>query len=249
MSDDNGTPVYLVYGATGGMGSALVRRLAASGGTVYAAARDADKLKALTDEVGCTGMVVDALDAGQVDAAVDQAKESGGRLDGVANCVGSLLLKPAHATKDEEWRHTIDTSLTSAFYVVRAAAKALRKGGGSIALVSSAAGRIGLANHEAIAAAKAGVIGLTLSAAASYGSSGVRVNCVAPGMTMTPLTEPIAKNEASLKASEAMHVLGRAGQPEEVASALAWLLHPDQAWVTGQVLGVDGGLGTVRSRK
>jgi len=120
--------------------------------------------------------------------------------------------------------------------------------GGSIVLVSSAAARIGLPNHEATAAAKIGVIGLTLAAAASYGPRGIRVNCVAPGLVRTPLTARLTANEASLKASDAMHVLGRIGEPAEVAAALAWLLDPAQGWVTGQVLGVDGGLGSVRAR-
>ena len=120
--------------------------------------------------------------------------------------------------------------------------------GGSIVLVSSAAARIGLANHEAVAAAKAGVIGLTLSAAATYGPRGIRVNCVAPGLVRTPLTARLTANEASLKASTAMHALGRIGEPQDVAKAIEWLLSPEQSWITGQLLGIDGGLGSVRSR-
>ena len=171
-----------------------------------------------------------------------------GRLDGVANCVGSLLLKSAHSTTEAEWSSTIATNLTTAFAVVRAAARAMLPAGGSIVLVSSAAARIGLANHEAIAAAKAGVIGLTLSAAATYGSRGIRVNCVAPGLVRTPMTVRLTANDASLKASTAMHALGRIGEPEDVAVAIEWLLSAEQKWVTGQVLGIDGGLGSVRTR-
>ncbi len=115
-------------------------------------------------------------------------------------------------------------------------------------LVSSAAARVGLANHEAIAAAKAGIEGLVRSAAATYGPAGLRVNAVAPGLTRTPLTERITSNDAAAEASRAMHVLGRLGEPQDVASAIAWLLDPDQSWVTGQVIGVDGGLGAVRAQ-
>ena len=109
-------------------------------------------------------------------------------------------------------------------------------------------GRLCLPNHEAIAAAKAGVIGLTLSAAASYAGYGIRVNCVAPGLVKTPLTQRITGNENLLRASIAMHPLQRIGEPADVVSAIAWLADPRNGWITGQILGVDGGLGSVRSR-
>ena len=121
-----------------------------------------------------------------------QIAERYGRIDGVVNCVGSLLLKPAHLTSDKEWDATLINNLHSAFYVLREAARIMMKGGGgSIVLISSAAARVGLANHEAIAAAKAGILGLTLSAAATYASKGIRVNAVAPGLVRTPMTERI----------------------------------------------------------
>jgi NAD(P)-dependent dehydrogenase (short-subunit alcohol dehydrogenase family) len=105
-----------------------------------------------------------------------------------------------------------------------------------------------MANHEAIAAAKGGVIGLTLSAAATYAPRSIRVNCVAPGLLDTPLASRLTSNEAALKMSLGMRALGRIGKPEDVASGIAWLLDPDNSWVTGQILGIDGGLGTVRAR-
>ncbi|MFO0936372.1 MAG: SDR family oxidoreductase [Gemmataceae bacterium] len=169
-----------------------------------------------------------------------------GRID--AATTGSLLLKPAVSTSESEWQATIAANLTSAFSVVRACSQAMIGQGGSIVLVSSAAARIGIANHEAIAAAKAGVIGLTLSAAATYGPRGIRVNCVAPGLVRTPLTTRLTSNDASLKASTAMHALGRIGDVADVASAIDWLLNAEQSWVTGQVLGIDGGLGSLRTR-
>jgi NAD(P)-dependent dehydrogenase (short-subunit alcohol dehydrogenase family) len=240
-------PVYAILGATGGVGAALCRRLAAQGARLVISARDETKLAPLATELNATYLVTDATQSEQVDAFIAHATATSDQLDGVANCVGSLLLKPAHITNDNEWDFTLRQNLNSAFYLLRAATKAM-KAGGSIVLLSSAAARIGIANHEAIAAAKAGVIGLTLSAAASYSARNIRVNCVAPGLVATPLTWRITGNEASVKASAAMHALGRIGAPEDVASAIAWLLDPSNSWVTGQVIGVDGGLSSVKPR-
>ena len=237
----------LILGAAGGIGGALARRLAASGVKLVLAGRDPARIEALAADTGGTPFVLDATKPAEVEAAAAKAVEAHGRLDGLANCVGSILLKPAHLTSEEEWDAVVSTNLKSAYASVRAAARAMTAGG-SVVLVSSAAARIGLANHEAIAAAKAGVIGLALSAAATYAPKGIRVNAVAPGLVRTPMTARITGNEAALKASTAMHALGRVGEPDDVASAIAWLLDPAQSWVTGQVIGVDGGLATLRSR-
>jgi len=248
LPDLDPTPSYLVFGATGGIGSELCRHLAAQGARLGLAGRNAEKLRVIADELDSFAYPLDATVFEEVDACVEKAVLLQTRLDGIACCVGSLLLKPAHATSATQWGTTIATNLTSAFAVVRARARAMMNTGGSIVLVSSAAAGVGLANHEAIAAAKAGVIGLTLSAAATYAPRGIRVNCVAPGLVRTPMTARLTANEASLKASTAMHALGRIGEPGDVAAAIEWLLSPKQSWVTGQVLGVDGGLGSLRSR-
>ena len=238
---------YLILGASGGIGSALARRLVAGGAQVALGGRDAGRLAPLSRETGGLVITLDATRPSEVEAAASRAAEDLGHLDGIANCVGSLLLKPAHLTSDEEWASTLAINLTTSFGAIRAAARSLGRGG-SVVLVASAAARLGLANHEAIAAAKAGVIGLTLSAAATYAPRGVRVNALAPGLVRTPLTARITGSETALKASTALHALGRVGEADEVAAAMAWLLDPDQSWITGQVLGVDGGLASVRSR-
>jgi 3-oxoacyl-[acyl-carrier protein] reductase len=239
---------YIILGGTGSIGSALVRQLTSTVANVIIGARDTGKSDQLADETGCDVHSVEADDPASIDACVKGAVEKYGTITGVANCIGSVLLKPAHLTSDAEWHHTITTNLTSSFSLVRAAAKAMRQSGGSIVLVSSAAAQIGLSNHEAIAAAKAGVIGLTLSAAATYSNRGIRVNAVAPGLVKSEMTRKLWETDEAAAMSAQMHAMGRLGEPEDVARAIAWLLDPANTWVTGQTIGVDGGLGSVLTK-
>lgn len=238
----------LVLGATGGIGSAVARLLVEGGHKVFLAGRDADRLSSLGAELGMPGAAVDATDPDAVDACADAACAALGGLSGIANCVGSILLKPAHLTTAAEWNATLATNLTSGFGCVRAAGRIMKADGGAVVLVSSAAARIGLANHEAIAAAKAGLEGLARSAAATYARARIRFNVVAPGLVRTPLTRGLVATELAEKASLAMHPLGRLGEPADVARAIRWLLDPEQGWITGQVLGVDGGLADLKAR-
>lgn len=173
-TNPNTDPVYVILGATGGIGSEVCRRLAAKGARLVIGARGEDRLRDLAAQLDAQAFSLDATQAELVDQCLARAVEMYGRVDGVANCVGSLLLKPAHLTSDDEWAATLATNLTSAFYTVRYAARAMMKTGGSIVLSSSVAARVGMSNHEAIAASKAGVAGLVLSAAATYSARGIR---------------------------------------------------------------------------
>jgi 3-oxoacyl-[acyl-carrier protein] reductase len=226
---------FLVIAGSSGIGQATVALLKQAGHRVVVTARDQTKI--------IPDVTLDATDF----AATELAFKNAGTLDGVVNCCGSLLLRSAHMTTAEQYHQVINASLTTAFSTVRAAGKYMTNGG-SVVLVSSSAALEGLAHHEAIAAAKAGIIGLTLSAAATYAGQNLRFNAVAPGLTETPLTAGLTSNEASRKISIAMHALGRLGQPEDIARAIVFLLDPANSWITGQVLAVDGGLSRVRPR-
>ena len=236
---------YLILAASSGIGQATATFLRQAGHNVFTTARDGSKIQPDT--------TLDATDFEAVESVFEQAIQRNGPLDGVVNCSGSLLLRPAHQTSKAQYQEIVDASLTTAFATVRAAAKKMTQGenakGGSVVLISSAAAMEGLANHEAIAAAKAGILGLTLSAAASYASVNLRVNAIAPGLVETPLTAKLTATPASRAISESMHALNRLGRPEDIARAIAFFLDPANDWITGQVLAVDGGLSRIMPKK
>jgi NAD(P)-dependent dehydrogenase (short-subunit alcohol dehydrogenase family) len=237
----------LVVGATGGIGGALARTLVGRGDAVLLAARGEERLAALGASLGQPWRSGDVLDPSTPAALVAAASDKLGGLDGVAFAVGSIRLRPAHLVSDAEWDEVLALNLTAAFRVVRAAIPVLRAGGGgSVVLFSSVAAALGLSNHEAVAAAKAGLEGFARAAAATYAAAGIRINVVAPGLTDTPLAAPLLRSDASRAASEAMHPTGRIGRPEEVAEAAAFLLSPTARSITGIVVPADGGMGRLR---
>ncbi len=251
MTDtEDATRSVLIAGISGGIGSNLAERFLEAGWKVAGFARSEEKLEAFVENhPEAVTYAADATDSSQVDEVFGKWKEKAGRLDAYVHCVGSILLKPAHSTSDEEFDETLSLNLRSAFIGLRAAARSMMKdGGGTITLVSTVAAQVGVPNHEAIAAAKGGVDALVRSAASTYASKKVRVNAVAPGMVETEMAKPLLGSDQAMKMSSAMHPLGRVGKPGDIASALFFLSQPENDWVTGQVWSVDGGMADVRQR-
>ncbi|HMP88621.1 MAG TPA: SDR family oxidoreductase [Kiritimatiellia bacterium] len=244
----SGAPVILIIGASGGIGSATAELLGQQNFRLILSSRNQEKLDSVAAKYNTLKIKCDATDEASVADLMDRALQTHGRVDGIIHAVGSMLLKPAHITTLEEFTSTLTTNLISSFLILKHGAKAMFGSGGSMVFFSTVATGIGLPNHEAIGAAKAGIDGLVISAAATYASKNIRVNAVAPGLTNTPLASRITGNDASLKASVALHPLGRIGNPEDIASAAAWLVDPGQSWITGQIIRVDGGLSAVRGR-
>jgi len=166
-------------------------------------------------------------------------------IDAVVNFCGNITLKSAAMLTTADWQQTMDINLTTAFNVAHATTKLIRK---DCALIffSTAAVHIGLPNHEAIAAAKAGVEGLSKAIAASYSQHNIRSNVIAPGLIESKLSAPILKSERGKALSMSLHALNRLGKTEDIASMVKWLINPDNNWITGEVFRIDGGLSTTK---
>lgn len=239
-------PVSLIFGGAGGIGSAVARMLHAESHTIILAGRTPEKLAAVAETIpGATSIVCDAVDGSATTQCLEAVLAQHGRLDTVVHAVGSVLLKPAHLTSEAEFQEIVSKNLVSAFNVTRSVGKLLHNPA-SVIFFSSCAAQVGLSNHEAIAAAKAGIEGLIRSAAATYAARGVRFNCIAPGLTKTPMTAAITSNPSAESYSRALHPLGRLGEPEDIAATVGFLASPAAAWITGQVFGVDGGLSRIK---
>ncbi len=238
---------YLIIAGSSDIGFATARRLMKEGHQVMLTSRQENK-RELATEIDAKFSLLDASDFQSVQALFDSIIQNDGPLDGVVNCAGSILLKPAHLTSEADFQDTMKANLTTAFATVHAAGKTMKERGGSVVLIASAAALVGLPNHEAIAAAKAGVIGLALSAAATYAINNLRFNVVAPGLVETKLSHSLIASPALRKISESLHPLNRVGTVDDVASAICFLLDPQNSWITGEVLRVDGGLSHVRPK-
>ena len=243
--------VVWVLGAAGGVGSVVCQNLSKQGWKVVGSGRTEESLQALTSHIDNLDILpVDARDDDAMKQAATDIIQTHGRLDAVVVAVGSILLRPLHATSAQQVQDTIDQNLTTAFNAVRSAAVPMMRGdGGRIVLFSSVAATHGMTNHAAIAAAKGAVEGLTRASAADYAKRGIRINAIAPAMTDTPMSENLLKSEAGRKISDSMHPVGRIGEAKEIADVASWLIDGAPEWMTGQIIGVNGGLGTIKPQE
>ena len=237
----------LVTGGTRGIGRAVVLALAEAGARVaftYRASQEAaDALVADLEARGTEafGILAEAADADAAEAAVAAVVERWGRIDALVVNAGitrdGLMIRMTAA----DWQAVIDTNLTGAFHVCKAAYRPMMKQrSGSIVTLSSVVGVTGNAGQANYAASKAGLIGFTKSLAKELAGRGVRANVVAPGYIATDMTAAVS--EKAMEGITAQIPLGKAGRPEDIAGAVVWLCSPAAAYVTGHVLHVDGGM-------
>ena len=238
------TPIALITGASGGIGRALVHQLNAQGCRVAAVGRDAARLADVEAAVRIAADTTTPEGAALAIAACQEALGAAPTL--LAHCVGSTLVAPLHRTRIDAYREVMRVNLDSAVFMLQAWVAALQGGSGAAVFASSVVARIGVANHEAIAAAKGGVEALVRGAAATYATQGLRINAVAPGMTETPMTAGMLKLPAMREGVARQYPLGGVQTAEQVADVMAWLLGDGAARLTGQVIAVDGGFTSVR---
>jgi len=239
--------VVLITGSSRGIGAEIAAKAAAEGATVaihYGTSRDgADRTLARVREAGSDGDCFEA-DIGvgpEAERLVGAVIERFGRIDGLVNNAGKTQVGPFLAIAPEEWDEVVRTDLTAAFHTIRAALPSMvERGSGSIVNIASRLGQMGVTETAAYSAAKAGLIGLTRSLAREFGTKGVRINAVAPGVTLTEMTEDLIDTDAG-KARLRDMALGRFGRADEVAEAVIFLLSDRASLFTGQTLNPNSG--------
>lgn len=236
---------YLIYGGAGGIGSAIARRLAKSGHRLHLSGRDAAKLAALADELGCGFTAADVLKPG----AIEIVSEEAGAIDGLAFAVGSINLKPLARLSEADFLNDFRLNALSAAKAVQVALPALKASTGtaSVLLFSSIAVAQGFAMHGSISMAKGAVEGLTRALAAELAPK-IRVNAIAPSLTESEIAKAITSNQALSQAVAALHALPRLGIGEDMAGMADILLTDAGSWITGQVIAIDGGRSRARTK-
>ena len=227
---------YLIFGATGSIGSSLAEQLKNSGHEIHLIARNENEVKTISENLGCNYTVANVLEdgfVGKVKADVDDIK-------GIAYCVGSIDLKPLKLVTEQDFNKCMKLNLYSAVEAIKGYQESLKKNKGSIVLFSTVAAQRGFTNHAIIASAKAAVEGLTVSLAAEFAPN-IRVNCVAPSLTKSKITEPMLKNNLIAEGIAKAHPLKRIGEGKDSAALAKFLITEESSWVTGQIIAVDGG--------
>lgn len=237
------TNKYLIYGGSGGIGSVIARRLHAKGCQLHLVGRNPAKLEALAAEFNASYTCGDVLDSSLFSLAV---QEAGQPLDGLVYAVGTINLRSLQRLNEADFLNDYRVNALGAALAIQAALPALKKSStASIVLFSSVAVQQGFASHASISMAKGAVAGLTLALAAELAPK-IRVNAIAPSLTRTPLAEDLLSNEQMAAAIATMHPIPRLGEAGDIAALADFLLSSDSSWITGQVLGVDGGRSTLR---
>lgn len=238
----------LIYGGSGGVGSALARALASKGKALHLVGRDEARLKAVAEETGASVTIGDVEDDAIFAKAADEAAQ-GGALGGFAYAVGTINLKPFGKLTAEDFERDFRLNALGAAKALQAALPALGRAetGSSALLFSTVAVGQGFTSHASIAMAKGAVEGLVRALAAELAPK-IRVNAIAPSLTETALAAPLTKSPQMAQAIAAMHAIPRLGRPQDIAAMGAFLLSDEAGWITGQVIGVDGGRSTLRTK-
>ena len=227
---------YIIFGATGSIGSSLAEKLTGDKAEIHLVARNEDEVKPIAEKLGCTFTVADVLQDGFMEKVKSDVPEA----KGIAYCIGSIDLKPVRMTKEEDFNKCMKLNLYSAVEAIKGFQDSLRKNKGSIVLFSTAAVHRGFTNHSIIASAKAAVEGLAISLAAEFAPN-IRVNCIAPSLTKSKIAQPMLKNSAIADGIAKAHPLKRIGEGQDSASLAKFLISEDSSWITGHVIAVDGG--------
>ena len=229
----------LIVGASSGIGLATAQLLSGLGATLFTASRH---LSAELEALNTNYLPYDATQP--IGAAFDALPDT---LHGVVYCPGSIKLRPFERIPVEDFQGDFDINVLGAVRVLQATMKRLKKAGGaSVVLFSTVAADTGMSFHTSIATAKAAVEGLTRALAAEYAASNVRVNCIAPSLTNTPLAAALLNSPEKIEAGGKRHPLQRIGQPEDLAYTASFLLSDHSSFVTGQTMAVDGGMGKLK---
>lgn len=233
----------LITGGSRGIGAACVRKFAEQGAAVaFLYNKSVKEARALADQTGAVAIQVDVADHEALAVAVHEAERRLGGIDVLVNNAGISYIGLISETSDEVWRRLADTNLGAAVVASREVSRVLvRQHSGCIINIGSVWGRVGASCEVAYSATKAGLEGLTRALAKELAPSGITVNCVEPGVIATDMNASFS--EADMRAICEEIPLGRIGQPEDVANAVVWLVSDAASFVTGQILGVDGGFG------